>query len=175
MNQPNFQAMTKKELRAYVLAHRDDDEAFYAYVDKIRAVSALVQSAVIDWLKFHNPGYEITKIEKPSKFTLTNLDEKRLVYIQLMMSSLPTHKPFIETLIGDRLKDEREEIIDGILTIFVASDRANAILLEKEIAETNFENRTKSAWVVGCVNAEGKFQSVAEIMLPLDVVDDEPT
>lgn len=34
---PNFQEMTRKELRAYVLAHRDDDEAFYAYVDKIKA------------------------------------------------------------------------------------------------------------------------------------------
>jgi hypothetical protein len=32
---PNFQEMSRKELRAYVLAHRDDDEAFYAYVDKI--------------------------------------------------------------------------------------------------------------------------------------------
>lgn len=27
--------MSRQELRAYVLAHRDDDEAFYAYVDKI--------------------------------------------------------------------------------------------------------------------------------------------
>ncbi|NJK77017.1 MAG: phenylacetate--CoA ligase [Microcoleus sp. SU_5_6] len=34
---PNFQEMSKKELRKYVLAHRDDNEAFYAYVDKINA------------------------------------------------------------------------------------------------------------------------------------------
>ncbi|MEG4441922.1 hypothetical protein QUB47_06295 [Microcoleus sp. AT9_B5] len=34
---PNFNEMSKKELRNYVLAHRDDDEAFYAYVDKINA------------------------------------------------------------------------------------------------------------------------------------------
>jgi hypothetical protein len=34
---PNFHDMTKKELRTYVLAHRDDNEAFYAYVDKINA------------------------------------------------------------------------------------------------------------------------------------------
>ncbi|WP_375339899.1 hypothetical protein [Okeania sp. KiyG1] len=30
MNHPNFQTMNESELRAYVLAHRDDTEAFYA-------------------------------------------------------------------------------------------------------------------------------------------------
>lgn len=33
---PNFEAMSRKELREYVLAHRDDDEAFYALMDKIK-------------------------------------------------------------------------------------------------------------------------------------------
>lgn len=37
---PNFQEMSKKELRAYVLAHRDDEEAFYALADKISAETA---------------------------------------------------------------------------------------------------------------------------------------
>jgi hypothetical protein len=37
MSKPNFQAMSQKDLRAYVLAHRDDQEAFYAYVDKLHA------------------------------------------------------------------------------------------------------------------------------------------
>jgi hypothetical protein len=31
---PNLYEMSLKELRAYVLAHRDDNEAFYAYMDK---------------------------------------------------------------------------------------------------------------------------------------------
>ena len=30
MTNPNFEAMSKEELRAYVLAHRDDDEAIRA-------------------------------------------------------------------------------------------------------------------------------------------------
>lgn len=34
---PNFEEMTRKELREYVLAHRDDNEAFYAYMDKLHA------------------------------------------------------------------------------------------------------------------------------------------
>lgn len=35
MSKPNFQAMSQKELYIYVLAHRGDQEAFYAYVDKL--------------------------------------------------------------------------------------------------------------------------------------------
>jgi hypothetical protein len=37
MNKPNFDAMTKAELRAYVIAHQDDKEAFYAFVDHLTA------------------------------------------------------------------------------------------------------------------------------------------
>ncbi|MFN6568784.1 DUF6887 family protein [Dendronalium sp. ChiSLP03b] len=31
---PNFNEMSLKELRVYVLAHQNDNEAFYAYMDK---------------------------------------------------------------------------------------------------------------------------------------------
>lgn len=31
---PNFEAMSRRELRAYVVEHPDDDEAFYAFVDR---------------------------------------------------------------------------------------------------------------------------------------------
>ena len=34
---PNFQAMSKEELRAYVLNHRDNEEAFHVYMDKLHA------------------------------------------------------------------------------------------------------------------------------------------
>jgi hypothetical protein len=34
---PNFQAMSKAELRAYVLEHRNDAEAFHALADRITA------------------------------------------------------------------------------------------------------------------------------------------
>lgn len=32
---PDFSTMTALELRAYVLAHRDDEEALQAYLDKL--------------------------------------------------------------------------------------------------------------------------------------------
>jgi hypothetical protein len=35
MSQPNFQSMSQKELQRYVLDHRDDQEAFYAYIDRL--------------------------------------------------------------------------------------------------------------------------------------------
>ncbi|BAU10040.1 hypothetical protein LEP3755_05200 [Leptolyngbya sp. NIES-3755] len=31
---PDFSAMSRKELRAYLLDHREDEEAFFAYVDR---------------------------------------------------------------------------------------------------------------------------------------------
>ncbi|NEO91277.1 MAG: hypothetical protein F6K56_13930 [Moorea sp. SIO3G5] len=38
MNQkPNFKTMSAQELKRYVLYHREDEEAFYAYLDKVRA------------------------------------------------------------------------------------------------------------------------------------------
>ncbi len=37
MSKPNFAAMTRKELRAYILEHREDDEAFQVYMDKVTA------------------------------------------------------------------------------------------------------------------------------------------
>jgi hypothetical protein len=36
-DQPDFSAMSRAELRAYVLQHRNDDEALYAFADKIYA------------------------------------------------------------------------------------------------------------------------------------------
>jgi len=34
---PDFDTMSKSELRSYVLANRDDDEAFYKLVDRLNA------------------------------------------------------------------------------------------------------------------------------------------
>ncbi|MGA9377833.1 MAG: hypothetical protein WBV73_03435 [Phormidium sp.] len=32
---PNFQTMTKRELRTYILEHREDEKALHAYLDKL--------------------------------------------------------------------------------------------------------------------------------------------
>jgi hypothetical protein len=37
MTKPDFKTMTKAELRAYVLQHPEDNEAFYELSDRIRA------------------------------------------------------------------------------------------------------------------------------------------
>ena len=56
---PNFQAMSRKELRVYVLEHRDDDEAFYAYRDKSKAEGK--------WVK-HPPLKSIDDLENYPEF-----------------------------------------------------------------------------------------------------------
>ena len=37
MIKPNFEAMSRKELLAYIREHRDDDEAFRIYMDRVTA------------------------------------------------------------------------------------------------------------------------------------------
>ena len=37
MTQVNYAAMTDQELKQYFLTHRDDQAAFYAYMDRINA------------------------------------------------------------------------------------------------------------------------------------------
>ncbi|MFN6472586.1 MAG: DUF6887 family protein [Nostoc sp. SerVER01] len=59
MTKPDFQAMTKQELRAYVLKHRDDQEAFYALADKLR----------------EEPGVEITSTEQMHELIEARLDD----------------------------------------------------------------------------------------------------
>lgn len=37
MNKPDFATMSRQELHNYFMTHRDDQEAFYAYVDKLHS------------------------------------------------------------------------------------------------------------------------------------------
>jgi hypothetical protein len=43
MSKPNFKAMSLKELHAYVINHREDDKAFYTYVDKLHAEATWIE------------------------------------------------------------------------------------------------------------------------------------
>ncbi|GAA6615519.1 DUF6887 family protein [Scytonema sp. NUACC26] len=43
MSKPNFQEMSRQELHTYVLTHRDDQEAFYAYVDKLHTEAKWIE------------------------------------------------------------------------------------------------------------------------------------
>ncbi|XGV96778.1 MAG: hypothetical protein ACAF41_29145 [Leptolyngbya sp. BL-A-14] len=44
MTKPNFTAMSIADLRAYVLSHRTDDEAFYALADRVHTEGVELQS-----------------------------------------------------------------------------------------------------------------------------------
>ena len=48
MNDKNFQVMTQKGLYDYVLAHREDKEAFHAYVDKLNAEGDWIEMALVE-------------------------------------------------------------------------------------------------------------------------------
>lgn len=51
MNKPNFQAMSQKELHDYVLTHRDDQEAFYAYIDKLHTEANWIEMPPLESLQ----------------------------------------------------------------------------------------------------------------------------
>ncbi len=44
----NYQAMTLKELRRYVLTHREDIAAFHAYVDRSKSEGRMITINPID-------------------------------------------------------------------------------------------------------------------------------
>ena len=47
----NYEAMSDQEPKRYVLAQRDDDAAFYTYVDRSRVASRIIEidSGEPDW------------------------------------------------------------------------------------------------------------------------------
>lgn len=48
MSKPDFQSMSRKDLHVYVLTHREDQEAFYAYVDKLHAEATWIEMPALD-------------------------------------------------------------------------------------------------------------------------------
>ena len=48
MTKPNFDEMSRMELRTYVLAHRDDEEAFHIYVDRLATEPVLARGTPED-------------------------------------------------------------------------------------------------------------------------------
>jgi hypothetical protein len=48
MSQINYRQMNQKELRDYVLTHREDEAAFYAYVDLLHAEGNWVEMPALE-------------------------------------------------------------------------------------------------------------------------------
>ena len=161
MNRPNFQTMSKQELRAYVLAHREDNDAFYAFADRLQASVAATEAAVVKWLHLQHPNQTINKIsENFSSFILTDSEGNQTkIKITMMGSSLLINKPFIELLINDMMADPQTRN-RKIMTIFISRNESNSQRLETQLAEANFDSRAQSSLVVGYIEAGGRFQSL---------------
>lgn len=163
MIKPNFQEMTGKDLRSYMLAHRDDDEAFYAYMDKVYESIVATESAVVEWLKFQNQEQIIT--QQPERNSRVILEDpqgnKRLVKIQLLKSALPRYQALISLMIEDLIQEDRSGF-SGCIMVAVGKNEVEAMQLDRELMEIDFESRTHYSQVVGYINAEGKFQRIAK-------------
>lgn len=60
MSQPKFQAMSQKELQDYMLSHRDDQQAFYAYIDRLDQEGNWIEMPPVD---------SVEDLEKYPEFT----------------------------------------------------------------------------------------------------------
>lgn len=60
MSQPKFQAMSQKELQDYMLSHRDDQQAFYAYIDRLDQEGNWIEIPPVD---------SVEDLEKYPEFT----------------------------------------------------------------------------------------------------------
>ncbi len=50
MSKINFQAMDRKTLKAYILSHREDEEAFCVYMDKLHSEAKWVNMPAMNSL-----------------------------------------------------------------------------------------------------------------------------
>jgi hypothetical protein len=65
---PNFSVMSKQELRTYVLNHRDDEEAFQAYMDKLHAQENRIEhSPVNTWEELEHYPELAQKLQRESR------------------------------------------------------------------------------------------------------------
>ena len=69
MTQPNFHQMSRTELRAYILEHRNDERAFHAYMDKL-ATEPILATGTLEDLKAPDRFAEL--LEKMQKIKQKN-------------------------------------------------------------------------------------------------------
>lgn len=72
MIQPDYKQMTRTELREYMLAHRDDEQAFHTYMDKVQqeAVKTPINDEVIADPKKFATFIEQNKLRKQQEATV---------------------------------------------------------------------------------------------------------
>lgn len=68
MIETNYDRMSLDDLRRYVLAHREDDRAFYAYIDRSKATGRMIS------IDLNNNSWEET-LERQIQKTLSVEDE----------------------------------------------------------------------------------------------------
>lgn len=61
MNQPNFRTISQQELKDYFLTHRDDQEAFYVYIDKLHEEENWIEMPPLKSVEDLNNYSEFTK------------------------------------------------------------------------------------------------------------------
>lgn len=67
MTSSNYHKMNRTELRAYILEHRDDEQAFRAYMDKLADAPVLASGTLADLDNPEKIADIIKRIQKTRK------------------------------------------------------------------------------------------------------------
>ncbi len=67
MNKPDFKTMNLKELRKYILSHREDNEAFYTFVDRVDTEKKWINYPPLDSIEDMNNYPEFSEKMKQDK------------------------------------------------------------------------------------------------------------
>jgi hypothetical protein len=66
MTQANYESMSLDELRQYVLTHREDNNAFYSYIDRSKATGRMISIDPSD------PQWEVSLEQKMQQINTNN-------------------------------------------------------------------------------------------------------
>jgi hypothetical protein len=100
MSKRNFGAMSQQELHDYVLAHRDETDAFFAYVDKIHAEGHWVEMPPVETLQELENYSELTaRFRNGSSLNLQSVSRIVTTTINQLPDSADRTQPTLKELL----------------------------------------------------------------------------
>ncbi|WP_017324990.1 hypothetical protein [Synechococcus sp. PCC 7336] len=67
MKETDFQSMSRKELRTYLLRHRSDERAFQAYMDRLADAPTLASGTLADLQDSEHFAQLLQQVDKAKK------------------------------------------------------------------------------------------------------------
>ncbi|WP_019498240.1 DUF6887 family protein [Pseudanabaena sp. PCC 6802] len=103
--QPDYKQMNRAELREYMLAHRDDEQAFHAYMDKVQQES--IKTPISDEV-LADPQKFSTFLEQRKQRKQQNAKQQGMTSLATKFQALVTQ---LDQGLIDRLPEEEQTLL----------------------------------------------------------------